>query len=178
MKYVATLTVLLVLFGGSRMFAGEVSVFDRLEQLPRQLEPTAPSNRAEKSLVLRAKNAQASALIPPSRRRGRTANVLLQGTLQEYVAAVVDFEGKPNLRLVTSGFVQCTKQRGHRCVAVVGDPCSLQAKKNLDGECEGMYLTVVVDVSQDPVALDQAVGGGLYIVRNQDDIEDLRAEAP
>lgn len=159
------------------MFAGEISVFDRLEKLPRELEPTPPSSSVEKSLVLRAENAQASALIPPSRRRDRTAGVLLRGTLQEYVAAVVDSEGKPDLRLVTSGFVRCTKQRSHRCVAVVGDPC-LQDKKNPEGDCEGMFLTVVVDVSQTPVALDQAVGGGFYIVRNQDDIEDLRAEAP
>jgi hypothetical protein len=58
-------------------------------------------------------------------------------------------------------------------VAVVGDPCRTVASV----DCEGMYLAIVVDVDA-AYSVDRAVGGGHYLVKNQDDIEDLRAAAP
>ena len=97
------------------------------------------------------------------------AQVKLKGSLVDYVAAVV--EGPKSVRLVE---LPCTAagSQGARCVAAVGDPCGAV---NKDEDCEGMYLTVVVDPRSG--ALDRADAGG-YPVESQADVEARLEMAP
>ena len=156
-----------------RVGAAGPSVLDRL-RLGREVPmPKPPTSEEDRSIVKTAETVPAKRLIPASKRPARHASVPLRGTIREYVASAVSFAGKPQLELTSSGFVPCSRDHAHRCVAVIGDPCRIASSEN----CEGMYLTVVVDVDA-AYSLDRAVGAGRYVVENQDDIEDLRAAAP
>ena len=97
--------------------------------------------------------------------------VKLRGTLVEYVAAVV--EGPKSVELVD---VACSGPAAGeaRCVAVVGEPCRA-GLADAGEDCEGMYLTVVVDPRSG--ALDRADAGG-YPVETQADVEERLAMAP
>ena len=156
-----------------RVDAAEPSVFDRLRFGSAVPEANPPTGEEERSIVKTAETVPAKRLIPASKRPARHVFVPLRGTVREYVSSVVSFAGKPQLELTSSGFVPCSRDHAHRCVAVVGDPCRIVSGEN----CEGMYLTVVIDVDA-AYSLDRAVGAGRYRVENQDDIEDLRAAAP
>jgi hypothetical protein len=151
----------------------EPSVFDRLRVGSGVRRPKPPISAAEKSIVQTAAAVPAKRLIPASNRPPEQLAIPLRGTIREYVASVVSFPGRPEPGLTSSGFVPCSRDHDHRCVAVIGDPCRMASSES----CEGMYLTVVIDVDR-AYALDRAVGGGRYVVENQDDIEDLRAAAP
>jgi hypothetical protein len=166
---------LMALFLGPdlRIATAESSVFDRLRVGTEVPKPKPSTSSAERSIVKRAEKVPAKRLIPASKRPNRRVSVPLRGTVVEYVASVVSFLGKPQLELTSSGFVPCSRDHAHRCVAVVGDPCRAISSEN----CEGMYLTVVIDVDA-AYSPDRAVGAGRYVVENQDDIEDLRAAAP
>jgi hypothetical protein len=153
--------------------SAESSAFDRLRVGSEVPSVKPPTSGAERKIVKTAEAVPATRLIPASKQPARRLSVPLRGTVREYVASVVSFAGKPQLKLTSSGFVPCTRDQAHRCVAVVGDPCRMVSSE----DCEGMYLTVVIDVDA-AYSLDRAVGGGRYIVENQDDIEDLRAVAP
>lgn len=97
--------------------------------------------------------------------------VKLKGTLVEYVAAVV--EGPQSVALVD---VACSGPAAGeaRCVAVVGDPCRAD-RVGAGEDCEGMYLTVVIDPRNGGV--DRADAGG-YPVETQADVEARLEMAP
>jgi hypothetical protein len=87
-------------------------------------------------------------------------------SIVDYVASAVGTRED-----VTLAEVACTTP-GRRCVAVVGDPCVRHPE--LD-DCEGMFLTVVVDPER--ASLDRAVSFG-YPVESHADIEAWMAIAP
>lgn len=130
------------------------------------LEP-APARPASEALLAVANKLDARALLggaPVAR-----ASVPLRGKLVDYVAAVV--EGPKSVRVVEVG---CTSSSAGRCVAVVGDPCSA-GLPDAGEDCEGMYLTVVVDPATGK--LDRADAGG-YPVEVQADVEARLEMAP
>jgi hypothetical protein len=94
--------------------------------------------------------------------------IKLRGSIVDYVGAVVETPGAVKLHEVP-----CTATSDGRCVAIVGDPCRPGIHEGED--CEGMYLTVVVNTTTG--ALDRADAGG-YPVESQADIEKRNAEAP
>ncbi len=148
-----------------------VSIYDRLERVEREPRLRGPANETEAALIRKVEALPAKSLIPVRPRSQRLVRVT--GTLRQYVASTVSYEGKPEQRLTTAGFVPCSGIVGHQCVAVRGDPC--RGSKNED--CEGMYLLVSVDVTNG-FKLDRAIGAGYYIVKSANDIEELKAEAP
>lgn len=98
-------------------------------------------------------------------------SVKLKGTLADYVAAVVGGPKSVHVRDVA-----CSRPTvgDGRCVAVEGDPCRPGAPEASE-DCEGMYLTIVVDPKTGK--LDRADAGG-YPVESQADIEDHLEMAP
>jgi hypothetical protein len=94
--------------------------------------------------------------------------IKLRGSIVDYVAAVVETPGAVRLYEVP-----CTATTDGRCVAVVGDPCRPGIHEGED--CEGMYLTVVVNTTTG--TLDRADSGG-YPVESQADIEKRNDDAP
>lgn len=135
------------------------------------------ANERERTLVERVDRMSAAELIPGSSKPRRHMQVPLRGTLQDYVARVVSDPRVAAKNVTTTGFVPCSRHGSHVCVAVVGDPCPKRRRASSE-DCEGMYLTVVVDTSTAPFTRDLIVGGGYYVSMSQDDIEELLAAAP
>ncbi len=94
--------------------------------------------------------------------------VKLRGSIVEFVAAVAE---QP--RAVQLFEVPCTTAAAGPCVAIVGDPCRPAEAEGED--CEGMYLTVVVDTAAGK--LDRADSGGNPVTSHAD-IEQRLADAP
>ncbi len=101
-------------------------------------------------------------------RGARKPRVALRGSVVDYVAAVVD-----DARAIQLFTVGCTTVAGAQCVAIVGDPC--RPGKHEGEDCEGMYLTVVVDTARSK--LDRAASS-IYPVETQTDIEERLEMAP
>jgi hypothetical protein len=168
-----------LLLGASGAWAR--NVFDRLRHVrdvdERRLQK--PVSAAERQLLREVTRLPAKGLILPGA-GDRRYHVRLRGSIRQYVGAIVtprdtpDFSGS-NTQV---GFVDCPGVRAHRCVAILGGPCSQKDARIHGEECEGMYLTVTIDVTASPPSLDRIIGGGYYEASNQDDIEDLLAEAP
>lgn len=155
--------------------AADDSVFDRLAQIEKTPEPVEAKTAAERRLVRRARRAPVGRLIERSKRarRAQRRYVPLRGSVERYVTRVA--EGSMTIEKVGAGFVPCSgADRPGRCVAVVGDACAGRAGE----DCEGMHIIIIVRVSGRRVRLDRVVGGGYYVAKNQDDIEDLRDAAP
>jgi hypothetical protein len=123
-------------------------------------------------LVQKATRVPAKDLLAP-KRPVRKPHVPLEGTIHDYVGAVAHTNGVGKVTRV--GLVRCTRDRAARCVEIVSEACP---KDERPGEgCEGMELTVVVNITADPPKLDRAVGG-MGPVRDQADIEKQLAAAP
>lgn len=151
--------------------------FDRLETLEEEMgAPEAPKNKAERAQIKRALRTPVRRLIRPSTRsrREQRAYVPLKGSVQHYVARIVN--GKANrraLKNIKTGFVPCVSSEG-RCVAIVGDSCASFGSD----ECEGMHFIVVLRPESKKFSLDRAIAGGYYLTKTQDDVQDMLREAP
>ena len=131
---------------------------------PWPRSPVAKPASAELAAASRKLTAK-SVFGGPAVRRPRVA---LRGSIVDYVAAVVE-----DARAIKLFAVPCTAVAGTQCVAIVGDPCRPGQHEGED--CEGMYLTVVVDTTTGK--LDRADSGG-YPVATHADIEERLEEAP
>lgn len=96
--------------------------------------------------------------------------VKLTGSIVDYVAAVLDQPGAVKLYEVPCSAAGAPATG---CVAVVGDPCA--PGEDVGEDCEGMFLTVVVDPRTGK--LDRA-DSGHSPVESQADIEERLAMAP
>jgi len=123
----------------------------------------AAVKRASPELVAAAGTITAKSVF----RGARRPRVALRGSIVDYVAAVVD-----DARAIQLFTVPCTTVGATQCVAIVGDPCR---PGKYDGDCEGMYLTVVVDTARGK--LDRA-SSSIYPVATQTDIEERLDAAP
>lgn len=171
MKPSSTIALALFFLTYPHSVFASVSIYDRLERVAREPSLRGPVNETEAALIRKVEGLPARTLIPVRPRSQRPVRVT--GTLRQYVATTVSYEGKPEKWLTTAGFVPCSGSVGHQCVAVRGDPC----RRSKNEDCEGMFLLVSVDVT-DGFKLDRAIGAGYYIVKSANDIEDLKAEAP
>lgn len=123
---------------------------------------------AGSELAAAARKLPAAPLFGP--RVSGTPAVKLAGSVVAYVAAVV---GEPRaVKLYEVGCTAATDPDA-RCVAVVADPCADDLRAGED--CEGMYLTAVVNITTGK--LDRADAGN-YPVESQADIEDRLEMAP
>jgi hypothetical protein len=127
------------------------------------VEPPRPADAAQTRQV---EGISAASLLGGATKRG--ASVPLKGSIAAYVAAVVEAP-----KAVALLDVACTAGPG-RCVAVVGDPCRAGSPEASE-DCEGMFLTVVVDPATGK--LDRADAGG-YPVESQADVEVRLEMAP
>ncbi len=128
-----------------------------------------PPRAASDELAAAARKVDAKSLlggVPAAR-----ASVKLRGTIADYVAAIV--AGPKSVRLLDVACSGPSASDG-RCVAVVGDPCS-PGLPDAGEDCEGMYLTVVLDPRTGK--LDRADAGG-YPVESQADVEERLEMAP
>lgn len=126
--------------------------------------PVAPPVPASAELTAATRAITARALLggAPARR----PRVKLAGSIVDYVAAVV---GEPeDVELLE---VPCGRADA-RCVAIVGEPCR---RADEDDDCEGMYLSVVVDPRARQI--DRADASG-YPIESQVDIEEHLEIAP
>jgi hypothetical protein len=133
----------------------------------------APSPEAA-ALVARARAIPASQLLaPPKPIAG--AQVPLAGTIEDYVRAVAATNGVGTA--LPPELVACPGDKGDRCVKIVGEPCPPSRPGEHVGDCEGMSLSVVIDMTTEPPSLASAEGG-MGPVRNQEDIEQQLGDAP
>jgi hypothetical protein len=119
------------------------SVCDRLERVEGEPRLRSPAKAAEAALIRGFEALPAQEIIPVRPRSKRSMRIL--GMVRKYAAAIVSKEGMTERWFTTAGFVPCSGVGEHQCVAVRGDPC----RKSKNGDCEGMYLLVSVDVTKD-----------------------------
>ena len=160
-------SLVLVLCGAVPIaYSNDDSVFQRLKYAKEVPALKAPRNKRERRLIKKASRWPVRDLLS-----GAPAGT----PARKYVAKVVGHTRKPNLRLTARGFVPCVKHRKHKCVAIHADSCLVYHKRG--EECEGMSVTIILDMSHKMVRLDRAVASG-YRVHSHKDIMDLLAEAP
>jgi hypothetical protein len=125
----------------------------------------------DKALERKVRRLRVLDLLPASRRaqRKKRRRQKLTDYVHELAVADSDF-GMLQLRRV-----DCESHADHTCVAVIGDPCAVNVPADTD--CEGPYLTVVVDLSHEKAVLDRALGGG-GPVATLEEIEQQVQEAP
>jgi hypothetical protein len=124
-------------------------------------------------LIEKALHTPAKAIFAPSR-PVKKPEVTLQGTLEQYIRAVVHTNGFGEI--TKTSVVTCTRNPAEKCVRIVGDACPKKKKPTED--CEGMDLTAIVNVNGKP-KLDAAYGPDPKItIRDQADIEKSLQEAP
>jgi hypothetical protein len=128
----------------------------------------------DKALIKKAGSVPARLLLAPKQPIAKP-EVPLKGTIRQYVSAVVHTNGAG--RVTRAAVVPCAHHDGGACVEIVGDACPPEVYKSPESECEGMSLTVVVDVTSAP-RLDSAVDGGRNPVHDQVDVEKALQEAP
>jgi hypothetical protein len=148
---------------------GEPSVTRDLADAALSFEPDAPPIDAglERMVgAVRVLDVLSTSRPAEKKKRGRQK---LVDFVRELAVAPSE-HGKLQLRKV-----DCGGHPGHLCVAVVGDPCAVGVPANAD--CEGFYLTVIVDLSHKPPILDRALAGG-GPVKSLEEIAKSVEEAP
>src|SRR5205814_1535649 len=115
------------------------------------------SSLSDRDLIRRAGRVPAKLLLAPKRPIPKPT-VPLKGTIEDYVTAVVHTNGRG--KIIRRSIVPCEANRSVKCVELVGDPCPPETKSNPEHvDCEGMALTVLIDVSQAAPRLDWAASG-------------------
>jgi hypothetical protein len=150
----------------------EPSIFERLDHV-REPQISPASNKQDAAILSRVATLPAKQIIPHSKHPDYEPIFEVAGTLNQYITSVVSSDGKAQTNLTTVGFVSCSGNLRHRCAAVAGNYC-LHSKSEA---CEGMALLVAVDITNG-YTFDRAIGGGNYLIKTLEDLEELRIESP
>ena len=147
------------------------SIYDRLDHA-REPPLTAASNKKDAAILRKVASLPAQNIIPSSKSSDFEPSFEVVGSLGQYIESVVSNDDKAQTH-VAVGFVPCAGNVSHRCAAVSGDAC----RHSTSETCEGMTLFVSVDITNG-YTFDRAIGGGYYVIKSLEDLEELRAEAP
>ena len=133
---------------------------------------SAASNPEDAKLLRQALQVSAASLLRPAH-QVKNPEIPLRGTIQQYVRNVVHTNGVGEI--TKTRIVACKQHPHQRCVEIVGEACPGKWKQS--EECEGMYLTIRVNLNGTP-KLDSGIGPSYEAIRDQSDIERALEIAP